>query len=109
MVNECHELQASAYLNMSICFFKLDKFEKSKEKALLSIQFKKSVKAYFRLAIAQKSLKDYEGACANLKICIVLDANDDNLKKEMTKCVALSKEKEKLRQEKLMKAFAGNM
>ena len=63
---------------MSICFFNLKKYLKSKEKATKSLEMKKSIKAYYRRAQARAYMKDYDGACDDLKSAIKMDMNDPN-------------------------------
>eukprot|EP00352_Strombidinopsis_acuminata_P007478 CAMPEP_0176367236 /NCGR_PEP_ID=MMETSP0126-20121128/21739_1 /TAXON_ID=141414 ORGANISM="Strombidinopsis acuminatum, Strain SPMC142" /NCGR_SAMPLE_ID=MMETSP0126 /ASSEMBLY_ACC=CAM_ASM_000229 /LENGTH=62 /DNA_ID=CAMNT_0017724977 /DNA_START=286 /DNA_END=474 /DNA_ORIENTATION=+ len=41
-------LNAATYLNMSICFFLTEKYDKSIEKATKSIELKKTIKAFYR-------------------------------------------------------------
>ena len=50
-----HELQATTFLNMSICHFIMKDFSKSVEKGLNSIKYKKSIKGYYRVAQAFKA------------------------------------------------------
>ena len=63
---------------MSICFFQLKNYAKSKEKATQSIDIKKSIKGYYRRAQAKAFLKDFDGACQDLKEAIKLDTSDPN-------------------------------
>ena len=58
--------------------------------------------------------KDYDNAISNLKSAINLDFKgnsdqQDMLKTELAKCTNLEKEKEKIRIEKLQKAYANNL
>merc|ERR1712151_228968 len=50
---EIRDIVAAGNLNMSICFFNLKDYLKSKEKASLSLEIKKTIKAYFRRASAR--------------------------------------------------------
>jgi tetratricopeptide (TPR) repeat protein len=74
----CHELQATAYLNMAICWYLLKNFEKSKENAKMSLDFNKTIKGYYRLAQSYKAVQDYEMAIKNYKEAIKLDTSDPN-------------------------------
>ena len=51
-VDEVKEIQATTFLNMAVCYFLTDQFEKSADKASLSIDLKPSIKAYYRRAQA---------------------------------------------------------
>ena len=75
---ELRDVVAASALNMSICFFQLKNYQKSKEKATQSIDMKKSIKGFYRRAQAKAFLKDFEGACLDLKEAIKLDTTDPN-------------------------------
>ena len=75
---ELKDVVAASALNMSICFFQLKNYQKSKEKATQSIEMKKSIKGFYRRAQAKAFLKDFEGACLDLKEAIKLDTTDPN-------------------------------
>ena len=75
---ELKDVCAAAALNMSICFFQLKNYQKSKEKATQSIDIKKSIKGFYRRAQARAFLKDFDGACEDLKEAIKLDTTDPN-------------------------------
>ena len=61
------DIVAAGNLNMSICFFNQNNYVKSKEKAQMSLDTKVSMKAYYRRAQAKAYLKDFDGACDDLK------------------------------------------
>ena len=77
-VKQLHELQATAYLNMAICFFLLKEYQKSAENAKKSIVFNKTIKAYYRLGMAYKQLQNYDQAKEALLSAIKLDVSDPN-------------------------------
>ena len=75
---EVKDCVAAANLNMSICFFYQKNFPKSKEKANKSLQIKKSIKGYYRRALARAYMKDYDGAIDDWNEAIKLDTKDPN-------------------------------
>ena len=71
----CQELQASTFLNMSLCHFLKEDYQKSLDKAEKSLGFKKTPKAYYRIGVAHKALKHYSQAVDALKKSISMDTN----------------------------------
>mmetsp|Transcript_4874 Transcript_4874/g.4504 ORF Transcript_4874/g.4504 Transcript_4874/m.4504 type:complete len:141 (+) Transcript_4874:239-661(+) len=95
-LEKCTELQATTYLNMSICFYLQQKYQKCIEKASASLELKKSIKAYYRRGQAYAARKDYENAIRDLENAIKLDVSDPNdIQQELIKMKGLSKQQEK--------------
>ena len=95
---------------MSICFFYLQKYQKSKEKATLSLDVKKSIKAYYRRAQARARMKDFDGACDDLKAAIMMDTSDPNdYQSELGKYEKHAKAARKNADKKLQAAFKGGI
>jgi tetratricopeptide (TPR) repeat protein len=57
---------------MSICFFKTEQYQKAVEKATASLGVKRSVKALYRRAQANRHRKDYESAISDLEEALAL-------------------------------------
>mmetsp|Transcript_37397 Transcript_37397/g.27592 ORF Transcript_37397/g.27592 Transcript_37397/m.27592 type:complete len:116 (+) Transcript_37397:108-455(+) len=51
-LEKCKDLVASTLLNMSICFYQMQKYQKCIDKATESLAIKPSIKAYYRRAQA---------------------------------------------------------
>ncbi|TNV75736.1 hypothetical protein FGO68_gene7490 [Halteria grandinella] len=89
--DETHALQellATTYLNMAQCFFQTGQYQKSVEKATLSLGIKREQpKALFRRAQANSQRKDYEGAAQDLEEALVLLTNAGQGECEMAKTV----------------------
>ena len=95
---------------MSICFFHLQKYAKSKEKASLSLETKKSIKAYYRRAQARARMKDFDGACDDLKAAIKMDTSDPNdFQAELAKYEKHARAARKAADDKLRKAMQGGI
>ena len=77
-VVELTQVQASAFLNMSVCYYMLKDYPKSRDRATSSLQLQKSTKGFYRRAVAKKMMTDYDGACEDLKEAIKLDTSDPN-------------------------------
>jgi hypothetical protein len=45
----CDKLMATSYLNLSICHYMIKNYDKSAKNAQLSLDYAKTIKAYFRL------------------------------------------------------------
>jgi len=107
---EIKDIVAAGNLNMSICFFNLKNYPKSKEKASESLNMKKSIKAYYRRAQARAYMKDYDGACDDLKSAIKMDTNDPNdFQAELIKYEKYAKAARKSSDDKLRKAMKGGL
>ena len=101
-VKQLHELQATAFLNMSICQFLLKEYQKSVDNAKKSLAYNKTIKGYYRLGMAYKQLQNYEEAKTALMSAIKLDVSDPNdIQTELAKVEGLEKAKEKKRLEKM--------
>ena len=68
---------------------------KSANEALLYIE--ENPKAYYRIAIAHKALRDYDKSQDNFKTAIRMDPNDKGLRDEYAKLLELKNQKEKER------------
>ena len=58
-VAELEDLLCSVYYNMAQCFYKTKQFDKSVEKASLSLDYKRQVKVLFRRAQSNGERKFY--------------------------------------------------
>ena len=63
---------STTFLNMSICFFKTEQYQKAVEKATASLGVMRSVKALYRRAQANRYRKDYESAISDLEEALAL-------------------------------------
>ena len=107
---EAKDCVAAANLNMSICFFYQKKYGKSKEKASKSLEYKKSIKGYYRRAQARAFMKDYDGACEDLKEAIKLDTSDPNdCQAELIKYEKYAKAARKESDNRMRKAMQGGL
>ena len=77
-LEQLKELLATTFLNMAICFFLTNEYSKAVEKATKSIQFKPTVKAYYRRAKAYSAKNDFENAIKDLEEAVRLDPSDPN-------------------------------
>ena len=55
------------------------KYEKSVEKATLSLNLRKTIKGYYRRGKAYGALEKYEEAAKDMKAAIMLDTEDPNM------------------------------
>ena len=101
------EIQSSTFLNMSICFHNLKKFQRAIECASASCTLNPSVKAFFRKAISHKTKGEYSLAIEALKEALqiaralVKENECQDVLKEMAVLEKLEKAKEKKRMQKL--------
>jgi tetratricopeptide (TPR) repeat protein len=72
------ELNATVFLNMSICFFLLKNYSKAVEKATLSLQNKKTLKGLYRRGKAYAARLDYERAIKDMEDAVKMDPSDVN-------------------------------
>ena len=72
------DLQAATDLNMATAFFMQKKYEKCIQKASLSLDLKKSIKAYYRRGKAYGALERFEDAAKDMKSAVMLDTQDPN-------------------------------
>jgi len=63
---------------MSICYHLLGDYKRAAEKASISIDHKKSLKAYYRRGKAYAMLKDYEKAIKDMESAVKMDTSDPN-------------------------------
>ena len=63
---------------MSICYFLQENYRKSIDRATESLEMMKTIKAYYRRAKALAAIKDYWGACKDLKEAVKMDKTDPN-------------------------------
>jgi len=75
---EIVELQSQTFLNMATCFFLMQKFDKSVQKATESLKLKKSIKGYYRRGKAYGALEQFDNAVNDLKEAVKLDISDPN-------------------------------
>ena len=102
MIAKAHEVQATASLNASICFYLQKNYKKSVEYAQNSLEYNKTIKGYYRLGQAYKQLQNYEAAVENFKKAIKMDVSDPNdIQTELIACERLEKAKEKKRLQQL--------
>ena len=77
---------------MAVCYFLQGNFDKSIDKATLSLGLKKTIKGYYRRGKAYASKKNYHKAVEDLKAAIMLDTEDPNdIQTEMNKYMAFAK------------------
>jgi tetratricopeptide (TPR) repeat protein len=62
---------------MSICFFKTQQYQKAAEKATMSLGHKRTPKALFRRAQANRFRKDYEASIKDLEEALTLVPSTD--------------------------------
>ena len=78
---ECKQaitIQASTFLNLSICYFLQGDYRKCISRATESIDLQPGVKAYYRRAQALAKINDFWGATKDLKEALKLDPTDPN-------------------------------
>ena len=75
---EAVQIQASTFLNLSICYFHTQDYRKSIDRATESLDLQKSIKAHYRRAKALSMIKDYWGAVKDMKAAIAMDKTDPN-------------------------------
>lgn len=63
---------------MAVCYFLTNQFEKSIDKATLSLDLRPTIKAYYRRAQAYAKLANYERAIEDLTAAIKMDTSDPN-------------------------------
>lgn len=78
LITKAHEVQATASLNASICFYLMKNYKKSVEHAEKSLEYNKTIKGYYRLAQAHKQQQDHDAAIECYKNAIKLDVSDPN-------------------------------
>ena len=99
---QAQTVMAQTFLNMSICYFLQENYRRAEQRALESIKIMKTIKAHYRRARALAALKDYWGACNDLKEAIKMDKTDPNdFKRELAQYTALGKQKDKKSDNKL--------
>ena len=77
---------------MAICYFMQENYRKSIDRATESIGMQKTIKAYYRRAKALAAIKDYWGACKDLREAIKMDKSDPNdFAREVAQYEALAK------------------
>lgn len=72
------EVNAATYLNMSICFFLMQNYNKAIEKATDSLANKKTIKGFYRRGKAYAMKLDYEKAIKDMEDAVRMDVNDPN-------------------------------
>ena len=72
------ELNATTFLNMSICFFLTQNYSKAVEKATESLKYKKTIKGLYRRAKAHAMRLDYESAIEDMMEAVRMDPSDPN-------------------------------
>ena len=77
-IKQAIQVQASTFLNLSICWFLKEQWQKSIDRATESIQLQKNVKAYYRRAQGYAKIRDFWRAAADLKEAISMDKTDPN-------------------------------
>jgi tetratricopeptide (TPR) repeat protein len=96
------ELQATTYLNMANAFFQLKRYDKCIEKATLSVNLQKTIKAYYRRGKAYGALEKFEEAAADMKQAVLLNTEDPNdIQKEYVMYSGRAKAAEKQRLQKM--------
>jgi tetratricopeptide (TPR) repeat protein len=90
------ELLSTTFLNMSICFFKTEQYQKAVEKATASLGVKRSVKGLYRRAQANRFRKDYESALKDLEEALTLITTaEEDTKVTILKELDLNKQMDK--------------
>ena len=77
-LKEAVQVQASTFLNMAICFYLMEEYQKSIARATESLELQKNVKAFYRRARAKAAVKDFWGAVSDLQEAIEMDPSDPN-------------------------------
>jgi len=81
--------------NMSACYEKLQDWDNAAEAGRGCIKAdSKFIKGYYRLAVAQKGLEDYNGCIKTLESGIALDSTNPDLKRIKKEVVELQRKKE---------------
>ena len=96
------EILSILYLNCAHCLIKKKMYKdgiKAANEALIYIQ--ENPKAYYRIAMAYKSLRDFDKSMENFKTAIRMDPNDKGLRDEYAKLLDLKNQNEKKRFEKV--------
>ena len=72
------------FVNISICHYSLNHFEKSVEMASRALLLKPNVKAFYRRSKAHAELNNFDKAVEDLQQAIKLEGNDSgNFKQEL--------------------------
>ena len=77
-LKSCRELQASAFLNIAICYHLTKEYQKAIDNCQKSLAYNKVIKCYYRMGQAHKGLLNYEAAIKAYKAAIMLDVSDPN-------------------------------
>eukprot|EP00735_Rhodelphis_limneticus_P006156 TRINITY_DN18525_c0_g1::TRINITY_DN18525_c0_g1_i1::g.2772::m.2772 TRINITY_DN18525_c0_g1::TRINITY_DN18525_c0_g1_i1::g.2772 ORF type:complete len:735 (+),score=253.18,sp/Q96VB9/HSP7F_CANAL/30.96/7e-43,HSP70/PF00012.15/4.7e-61,HSP70/PF00012.15/0.0016,HSP70/PF00012.15/1.4e+03,TPR_11/PF13414.1/3.1e-08,TPR_11/PF13414.1/0.038,TPR_1/PF00515.23/3.7e+03,TPR_1/PF00515.23/1.6e+03,TPR_1/PF00515.23/2.6e-05,TPR_1/PF00515.23/6.2e+02,TPR_9/PF13371.1/1.9e+03,TPR_9/PF13371.1/1.3e+03,TPR_9/PF13371.1/0.00022,TPR_2/PF len=86
---EVEALRVALYLNLAMCYLKLEKWQKVIANCDSALQLDKtSTKALYRRALARDNLNDSFGAWADLKVALESSPNDPALKALATKVQA---------------------
>jgi tetratricopeptide (TPR) repeat protein len=75
-IEQAKELNSVTFLNMSLCYFHLGEWQKSIDKATLSLKNKKTYKAYYRRAKAHEKRNDFERAIQEMTEAVKMDPSD---------------------------------
>ena len=99
---QAQTVMAQTFLNMAICYHLQQNFRRAVERAQESLDIQPTIKAHYRKAVSLVGLKDYWGACKELKEAIKMDKTDpNNFKHELAKYEALAVQKDKKSDNKL--------
>ena len=95
-------MASTTFLNMSICHYLQQQYQKSVEKATRSLDQKKTSKGYFRRGKANMMLQKFEDAAKDFEAAVKLDPSDPNdIQQELAQAKAKFKQQEKERINKL--------
>lgn len=75
---EMIELQAVTDLNMATAFFMQKRYDKCIQKATLSLELKKTIKAYYRRGKAYGALERFDEAAQDMRAAVMMDTTDPN-------------------------------
>lgn len=85
-------------MNMATAFFMQKKYEKCIQKATLSLELKKTIKAYYRRGKAYGALEKFEEAAKDMKQAVMLDTTDPNdIQQEFVMYTGRAKAQDKVR------------
>lgn len=107
---DCIKLILSTYLNLSLCFLRIEEYEQARDSAFKAISLSSNNdKAHYRYAQALLALSEYEEAKEHFEICLTIDPKNSEAKSQISKCMAnmqKSADTEKKRYQNMFKKFS---
>eukprot|EP00347_Sterkiella_histriomuscorum_P006931 403350887 len=101
-IEKVNDLLATTYVNMSICFYLQQLYQKSLDKASKSVSAKPTVKGYYRRGKAQMQLEHFAEAAKDFEAAVRLDPSDPNdIQQELALAKIKAKEREKANAKKM--------